>query len=273
MLKERYCEPNLPKSRVLRAFVSDLMPNELIEELKSMMIRPYVLGKSHNMNGELAHHPDILVNNFRKGMWICEHNAQYLPKHLPIKLFRESETELADLYPYDCPFNNFRLRQALVCGKSADYLIKSYANYENYLTIFVPQNYAKCCTVIVNQHAVITSDYYIGRTMRKYGFDVLTVEDSNEIGLRGYSHGLIGGCAGKIDENVIAFTGDLRRYRFGDDIKAFCANHHVDCFSLTNAPMYDYGGILPITEMINENDVYDDEEDVGDLFLKAENRA
>lgn len=248
MLKERFCVPFLPKGRVSRVFVSGLMPEYLISELKDMMIKPYILGKSDNMNGELAYHPDILLNNYKKGLWICEYDPKYLPNGISRKLFIESETELSDLYPFDCPFNNFRIAHALVCGKSADPLIKSNAQYEEILPIFVPQNYTKCCTVLVNERAIITSDKVIGKTMRRHGFDVLTIEDSVDIGLRGYSHGLIGGCAGKIDENLIAFTGNLNTYRYGEDIKDFCKNYKVDVYSLTSENMYDYGGILPITE-------------------------
>ena len=251
-MKERYCDPNLPKSRVLRAFVSGLMPEELINELKSMMIRPYILGKSKNMSGELAYHPDILVNNFRKGMWICESVPKYLPKGLPLKLFRETETELGDLYPYDCPFNNFTVDNKLFCGKNVDYLIKAYALYEKKEIVYVSQNYTKCCTVLVNESAFITCDKLIGLALRNRGYDVLTIGDDSEIGLKGYSHGLIGGCAAKIAEDTLAFTGNLNTFKYGDDIADFCANHKVDCFSLTNKPMYDYGGILPITELTDD---------------------
>lgn len=267
MLKETYCTPFLPQNRVLRAFVSGLMPQNLIDELMAMMIKPYILGKSNNMSGELAYHPDILVNNFRKGMWLCENDAKYIPKNLPIRLFRETETELSDLYPFDCPFNNFSIGHALVCGKSADYLIRAYARYEDKLEIYVPQNYTKCCTILVNDHAVITSDYYIGKTLRKFGFDVLTIKDSDEIGLKGYSHGLIGGCAAKLSADTLAFTGDISRFKYGEDIRSFCINHKVYTFSLSSESLYDYGGILPITELTDNN-----KEDVSELFLQAEER-
>lgn len=263
-MKERYCEPNLPKSRVLRVFVSGLMPDEIINELKAMMIHPYKLGKSTNMSGELAYHPDILLNNVRKGMWICESDPKYLPKELPRKLFNETETELGDLYPHDCPFNNFTVDNKLFCGKSVDYLIKAYALYEKKEIVYVSQNYTKCCTILVNNTAFITCDKLIGLSLRNRGYDVLTIGDDNGVGLSGYSHGLIGGCAAKISEDTLAFTGNLNTYKYGDDIIDFCANHNVDCFSLTNKPMYDYGGILPITELTTNPD-----DDVSSDFEKA----
>ncbi len=247
---ERFCTPYMPKTRVKRAFISQLMPDQLVFELRDMGITTYKLGRTPNIQTELSYHPDILINNYRKGLWLCENDAKYLPKNVPIELFKESETEIGGIYPFDCPFNNFRVGRTLVCGKSADYLIRAYANYDEYRIVFVEQNYVKCCCIPVTENAVITCDYYIGRALRMNGFDVLTLKDSDTIGLRGYSHGLIGGCAGKLAGNLIGFTGDLNKYPYGSDIKDFCANYHVDAYSLSSEPMYDYGGILPITEVV-----------------------
>lgn len=244
-----YCEPNLPKSRVKQVFVSQIMPEAIINELNDMGISAIKLGKSANLISELAYHPDILVNNFRKGMWICENDAKYLPKEVDKSIFYESETELFHLYPKDCPFNNFRIGKLLICGMSADYLIRAYAEYDECRIINVQQNYAKCCSIPVTENAIITCDYYIGRALRKNGFDVLTLQDSDTIGLRGYSHGLIGGCAGKLSNDLIGFTGNLNLYEYADDVRDFCKNHKVDVISLSSEPMYDYGGILPITEV------------------------
>ncbi len=245
----RYCDPYLPKSRVKKVFVSQLLPESIIDELGDMGIYAVKLGRSANLSSELAYHPDILVNNFRKGLWLCENDAKYLPKDVDKSIFRESETELSDLYPHDCPFNNFRMGKALICGMSADYLIKAYAEYDECRIIYVQQNYTKCCCIPVTDNAVITCDYYIGRALRKNGFDVLTLRDCDTVGLRGYSHGLIGGCAGKLSNDLIGFTGNLNLYTYGDDIRDFCMNYKVDVISLSSEPMYDYGGILPITEV------------------------
>jgi len=247
---ERFCTPNLPSTRVRRAFISQLMPDQLVSELNDMGIRTHKLGKTPNINKELAYHPDILLNNFRKGLWLCENDPKYLPIDLPRSIFRESEKELETMYPLDCLFNNYRLGKTLVCSRRADDLIQAYAKYEGIKIAFVPQGYAKCCSIPINEYSVITCDPYIGKTLRQLGFDVLTVKDSDEIGLRGYSHGLIGGCAAMLAPDLLGFTGDLNKYKYGDDIRDFCANHGVDAFSLTSEPMYDYGGILPITELV-----------------------
>ncbi len=252
---ERFCDPYMPKARVKKAFISALTPDEMVSELEDLGIKTYKLGKTPNITSELAYHPDILLNNFRKGQWMCENDAKYLPSELPRDLFIESETHLGDIYPYDCLFNNFRLGRTLICGKSADYLIRAYADYDEYRTIFIEQNYVKCCCIPVTDNAVITCDYYIGRALRKNGFDVLTVGDCHNIGLRGYSYGLIGGCAAKLSNDMIAFTGDINKYTYGDEVRDFCGNYGIDVFSLSSEPMYDYGGILPITEIIPKDEI------------------
>ena len=252
---ERICDPYMPRSNVKKAFISALLPDEIVQELQDMGIKTYKLGRTPNILSELSYHPDILLNNFRKGQWMCENDPKYLPKDLPRSLFVESEAELGDLYPYDCLFNNFRLGKALICGMGTDYLIRAYADYDEYRIIYVEQNYVKCCCIPVTDNAVITCDYYIGRALRKNGYDVLTVKDCDRIGLKGYSHGLIGGCAAKLSDKLIGFTGDLNQYTYGDDIRDFCANYNIDAFSLSSKPMYDYGGILPITENIPKADV------------------
>ncbi len=256
---ERYCKPNQVKTRLKSAFISGLLPDDIVSELNDFGVTTHKLGKSNNMNGELAYHPDLLLNNVHEGLWICEHNAQYLPKSVDFSLFKETETELSDLYPFDCPFNNFRLKNVLFCGKSADYLITAYASYEECRTVFVPQNYTKCCCAIVNEDAVITSDHSIYKALKLNGFDALYLKDSDTIGLNGYSHGLIGGCSVKLAGNLLGFTGDLNKYKYGNDIRDFCANHNVDAISLSSNQMYDYGGILPLTEL--------DIEDIGNRFI------
>ena len=249
---EKYCEPHQVNTRLTRAFISGLLPDNIVSELNDFGVKTHRLGKSDNMHGELAYHPDILLNNVKKGVWLCENDPKYLPNDIELGLIKESEVELGDLYPYDCPFNNFRLKNMLFCGKSAAHLIISYARYEDMNIVFVPQNYTKCCCVIVNNDAVITSDYYIGRALRRNNYDVLTLDDCPDIGLRGYRHGLIGGCYVKLSKDLIGFTGNLNKYRYGNDIRDFCANYGIDAMSLSNEPLYDYGGILPIAELSDE---------------------
>ncbi len=251
---ERFCKPHLPKTRVRKAFVSQLMPDYLISELNDLGVKTYKLGKTPHIKSELAYHPDILLNNFKKGIWMCENDPKYLPSDVPKNLFIESESELTDLYPFDSLFNNFKIGKCFVCGKSADYNLKAWCKYDGVHILYVPQNYAKCCTILLNEDAVITCDQLIGRRLREHGYDVLTLPDTSDILLRGYSSGMLGGCAFKLSEDTLAFTGDINQYKYRNEIVDFCDNYNIDVFSLSSKPLYDYGGILPITELVPKDE-------------------
>lgn len=250
---EKFCKPNLPEGRVKRAFVSAILPPQIVSELNDFGIRTYKLGKTKNILSELAFHPDILINNYTKGRWVVEKEAIYLPEELPgYNMIEETYEELGDLYPYDCLFNCFRINDTVFCGMHASYTITFNCKFENIELCYVPQGYSKCSTILVSEKACITCDPVIAKELRLRGIDVLKIPDNEGVNLNGFPSGLIGGCAALISKDILAFTGNLNTYKYGADIIDFCKNAGVDAFSLTNADMYDYGGILPISEIETE---------------------
>ena len=56
----------------------------------------------------------------------------------------------------------------------------------------------------------------------------------------------IGGCCGLIDKDVLAFTGRLDSLDFEKPIRDFLDKHGVRIVELTQNPMLDIGGILPL---------------------------
>lgn len=255
---ERFCEPNLPSSRVRSAFISSILPDAIVNELNDYGIETFKLGKSKNLPGELAYHPDLLINNFRKGHWVYEEDADYIPREMPgfdKKSFHENNIQLGKIYPYDCLFNCFRIHNTVICGKKVADFIKFNIQYEGLDVIYVPQGYAKCSTVLVSSDAAITCDRSIYKALRSLYVDVLLLPNNEGVSLNGYSCGFLGGCATLLDKNLLAFTGNLNTYKYGGNITDFCKNHGVDVFSLTNESMYDYGGILPLTEMVPSDEI------------------
>ncbi len=247
---EKFCKPNIPEGRVKRAFISGILPQQIVSELNDFGIRTYKLGKTKNILSELAYHPDILINNYRLGRWVVEEEANYLPTELPgYNMIEEAFEKLGDLYPYDCLFNSFRIGNTVFCGKRASYTITFNTQFENIELCYVAQGYAKCSTILVSEKACITCDPGIAKELRLRGIAVLKIPDNEGVNLNGFPSGLIGGCAALISKDILAFTGNLNTYKYGADIIDFCKDFGVDAFSLTNADMYDYGGILPISEI------------------------
>ena len=230
-------KPNLPEYKVKKAYISYILPNEIVKRLENQGVFGIKLNPSERMKSELRYHPDILTLNSPDNTWYCEDGYKSFAGQTMTKVM------LGDAYPFDCTFNMMFVNDKVICGKKADIGFLE----DKYEIVRVNQGYVKCSTVFVDESAYITSDYGIADKLKKLGCDVLTV--SNEgILLNGFSCGFIGGCAGKISKNEIAFTGKLENHKNCADIKSFCANYGVDCISLGNDPLYDYGGILPIIE-------------------------
>jgi hypothetical protein len=108
------------------------------------------------------------------------------------------------------------------------------------------QGYSKCSIAPITNNAIITDDISVFNSAKKY-LDVLLVEHDN-IELKGYNYGFIGGCSGKISDKEIVFSGNILKHKNCNDIISFCKNYSIDVISLGNGNLYDYGSFLPIIE-------------------------
>lgn len=231
-------KPNLPEKKVKRAYISYIISDEIEKSLEFQGVFGIKMNPSSRIKSELRYHPDILTLNTPDDIWYCEDGYDDGSGGQ-----KKTELKLGDAYPKDCAFNMMFVKDTLICGKKAAVSFLE----DKYQTIRVNQGYVKCSTVFVDESAYITSDDGIAKVLKNLGCDVLTV--SNEgILLNGFSCGFIGGCAGKISKSELVFTGKLETHKNCAEIKSFCENHGVECISLGNSQLYDYGGILPIIE-------------------------
>jgi hypothetical protein len=133
---------------------------------------------------------------------------------------------------------------ALICGKSAD--ISFINNYD--CIVRVKQGYTKCSTAVIDKDSFITGDHAIYKDLINRNYNALMVTNKG-ISLNGFNNGFIGGCCGKIDKNLLAFTGRIENHVDYNNIRAFCNNLGVDIISLSDKELYDYGGLLPVTQV------------------------
>jgi len=242
----KYTKPNLPKTNVKDMLVSSIISEEIYNELKKLGINPLSCGKTNRIVSELAYHPDILAFNYKAGKWISEEDNSLLPDNMN-NLLTSVRYRLGNKYPADCIFNSFAINNNIFCGRV------NYGPYTNikelsgYNLITFKQGYAKCSVIIINENSFITGDKSIEKKLKEIKYDCLYV--TNEcIGLNGFKNGFIGGCAGKASKDLLLFTGNIKLHNDYENIKAFCRNYDVDIYSLSNRRLYDYGGLLPVTE-------------------------
>ena len=111
----------------------------------------------------------------------------------------------------------------------------------------VKQGYAKCSLCFVTENAFITEDAGLAKTLTAAGKDVLPIAPG-DVYLSERHHGFLGGAAGLLAPDTLAFTGALSAHRDGERIRAFLKKYNVRPLELTGGMITDIGGILPLME-------------------------
>ncbi len=149
-------------------------------------------------------------------------------------------------YPKDVGFNCAVVGNNLICNvKFTIPQIISYANEQNMNILNVSQGYAKCSTCIVDNNSIITEDESIAKTAGENGIDVLLIK-KGFVKLFGYDYGFIGGASGLIENNLLAFNGDIKKHPSYDDISKFCSDRNVKIVCLCHDELYDVGSIFRV---------------------------
>lgn len=155
-----------------------------------------------------------------------------------------SSNKLLDKYPYDIILNAVNFKNFFMHNvKYTDKFLLKKINYKKIIN--VTQGYTKCSTAIIKDEGIITSDKIIASVMKKENIDVLLLPPGDII-LPGLDYGFIGGCCGMIEENKIAFYGDLKYYTYGKEVIDFLFKHNVEPVFLRKGKLIDRGSIYTI---------------------------
>lgn len=151
-------------------------------------------------------------------------------------------------YPYDVKLNVRVIGNKILCHtlNMSDY-INEYAQKNNINLIHTNQGYSACSTILLNNNALITDDESNYVSLKRNGIDCILI-NKGSVKLNGYNYGFIGGSCGMIDKNLIAFTGSLDSHSDAKLIKEFLSKHNIRYTELTNGPLIDIGGIIPLAE-------------------------
>ena len=191
-------------------------------------------------------HADMQILPINNDIFLIN-ECTVLAEKLPKERLLFCNKKAGNKYPEDILLNFLYLNNTLYGKLSAiDKNLLDYCKENNIRTVNINQGYARCSTLVLNKKAVITSDLSIEKALKKDGVEVLLIS-SGSIVLDGYDYGFIGGASGKIEENAIAFFGNVTSHPDYKKIENFCDNHNLSInvicpyMSLT-----DIGGLVKI---------------------------
>ena len=163
-----------------------------------------------------------------------------------IKAFPQPEQTHVDMQILKNVLLNFLYFNNKLYGKASaiDPNLYGYCMKNNIEIININQGYARCSTLVLNNHSAITADISIKNALEKDGAEVLLIPSGN-IKLEGYDYGFIGGASGKISDNTVVFFGNAKSHPYYSSIKEFCSKNNIETKILCkNMPLTDVGGIV-----------------------------
>ena len=146
-------------------------------------------------------------------------------------------------YPKDAGLCVCRVGKHIICNpKTVDPVLRAFLTGS---LIDVKQGYTKCSVCVISDEAVITSDTVIAKRAAQHNIDVLQIAPG-DIRLDGFPTGFIGGASFLIDDHTMAFTGTLQQHPDQERILSFLKNHGIRPVFLTEEPIFDIGGAVPL---------------------------
>ncbi len=238
--------PNLPDKMIKKAVVSCDVSNEILHNLQKLEIEPVILTGKLNCDDAVKNHPDLYISHIdRELILFAENNCSIAGELNNYKVCNFENREKYN-YPFDAMMNCVALGNRLIGNISILHReIVDYAEKRGYELINVNQGYTKCNICVVNENSIITEDTGIYNALIKFGMNVLLLE-KNFVQIKKYKYGFIGGASGKISSDKLAFAGNIKLHPEYDKIFRFLYNNEVEAISLGEAPLFDYGSILPI---------------------------
>ena len=239
---------NLPEKKV-KTVIAGGLSEETQKSLNKYVVEVIKIRTANTVDSRISSHADLVFLSLGGDNSAIAKEADYLTQTSPINGMNiiKSDILLSDKYPYDCPLNCVIIGKYMICNvDTARKDVLEYCRRNSFEILNVKQGYTKCSVVPVSENAVITDDISIYKGC-KDRLDVLFV-DKGFVRLDGFEYGFIGGSAGKLGRNLLAFTGRIYDDFIRNKIENFCSLHNVQCVYLSDEKIYDVGSIIPITE-------------------------
>lgn len=246
--KMKYVEKaNLPDGMISLAAIS-CRAGEAIQKLNSIGIKTVEIPCSPYLPNPVNSHADLQILHFGRNNIFCQFEHLFIGELNNIFNFELIDEVPGNKYPQDVRLNGTVIGDKFICNKrTISRNVLEFAEQNGFTVINTNQGYSKCSVCVIDENAIITDDESVFSAAGKFLNDALLISKGS-IGLKGYNYGFIGGCCGKISKDVLAVNGLIESHSDYKKIIDFLDKHSVRCLELTNKPLEDIGGILPLIE-------------------------
>lgn len=242
----------LPEQEVSLLAVDARMETGMKNALKAYGISLVEIPSYNGIGEPVAGHVDMQIIHIRDNLLVCHPN-------LPMTIYEMLEgygfdihigsTVLKKNYPFDIAYNVAIIGEvAFHNTKYTDPVIVELLSRYKIPIVHVNQGYTKCSVLPISNKTIITDDPSIESAARREGYEVLKIPPQKNILLPGFSYGFIGGTAGFINKNMLAFAGNIDMLDSSDEIKKFLVKHNVKWINLGYSQVHDHGGLIPLYE-------------------------
>lgn len=210
----------------MKAILSRNAGKELIAYLEEKGYGIELFGPMESAAEPVSCHPDMFMCSLRDEM-----------------LYRGDENLVGKSYPEDIRYNACSTGKYFIHNlKYTDPKLIKMAEELGLVFVNVPQGYAKCSIVAVDENSIITYDEGIADACEKAGLEVLKVRQGY-VSLPGYDTGFIGGCSGRLPGEIV-FNGNLGKHPDCEAIQDFIRQRGLECRYFGDFELTDIGTVI-----------------------------
>lgn len=217
------------------------------KKLKELGYECIKLQKSLNVYEEISSHVDIFIAKLRDKIIVAR--EQY--KRLKIANSICGQVVLDRKYPKDVSYNICNIGNSVIhCFDYTDPVVLKWIEKLKLQKISIQQGYSNCSIAVIDENSCIVTDKIIAQTLRRYGIDVLLLEEKLDIKLwKGNEfssmNGFIGGAITRLGD-VIFVTGDLKKIDPSHKIEQYILSRKLKIIDFKGQDVIDYGGIIEV---------------------------
>lgn len=241
--------PFIPINKPRYAIIDYRADEKIIETIKEYDITPIKTIKCEDLLEPVCGHPDMVIHPIDYEHIVVAPNVYnyyyQMFRNSGIKVIKGGKT-LKRNYPNDIAYNVARIgKYAIHNVKYTDEVLKYYLQKSDIKFIHVNQGYSKCSTATLSDDRVITSDVTIYNTIKELGFKCFYFNPQN-ISLKGFDYGFIGGCIGALTKDLFLLTGKISNENDRSLLYDFICDSGYKILEATSNNITDLGTIIVI---------------------------